>query len=176
MALQDRDTLLRNLKDHLAIAQNRMKQQTYKNRIERHFEVNDRVFLKLHPYRQQSLVHRPSQKLARCFFGSFQVEAKIGKVAYKLFLPANCKLHLIFHVSLLKKRIGSGTPVATTLPQFDQHDLIEWKSERVLDVAVVTKRKRTITRWLVAWQGLPPEDATWEDAYSVVRKFLDFQA
>ncbi|XP_004300989.1 PREDICTED: uncharacterized protein LOC101299196 [Fragaria vesca subsp. vesca] len=176
VALQDRDTLLSHLKDHLATAQNCMKQQADKNRTEHSFEVNDWDFLKLHPYRQQSLVRRPSQKLAPHFYGPFQVEAKISKVAYKLTLPANCKLHPIFHVSLLKKRVGSGTPVAATLPQFDTKGLIDWQPNRVLDMAVVTKRKRAVTKWLVAWKGLPLEDATWEEAYSMVRKFPDFQA
>ncbi|KAL6198785.1 hypothetical protein ACLB2K_028574 [Fragaria x ananassa] len=176
LALQDRDQLLQSLKDHMSLAQNRMKQQSDKNRTEREFQIGDWVFLKLHPYRQQSLIRRPNRKLAPHFYGPFKVADRIGKVAYKLSLPPACKIHPIFHVSLLKRRIGDDTPVAATLPQFDKHGAIEWEPDRVLDMHVVHTKKRPITKWLVAWKGLPLEDATWEVAYNMAKQFPNFQA
>ncbi|KAK9913983.1 hypothetical protein M0R45_037782 [Rubus argutus] len=175
-ALRNRDSLLQSLKDHMALAQNRMKQQADKGRTEREFNEGDWVYLKLHPYRQQSLVKRPSHKLSPRFYGPFQVSARIGKVAYRLTLPANSKIHSVFHVSLLKKRIGTDTPLSPTLPQFDDQGEILWTPARVLDMAVIRKKKRSITQWLIQWTGLPEEDATWETAHSIVSRFPDFGA
>lgn len=149
LALRNRDALLQSLKDNMAIAQNRIKQQADKGRTEREFQEGDWVYLKLHPYRQHSLVKRPSHKLSPRFYGPFQISARIGKVAYRLALPPHCKIHPVFHVSSLKKRIGSATPLSPTLPQFDDHGEVIWTPARVLDMAVVRQKKRSVTKWLI---------------------------
>ncbi|XP_004310194.1 PREDICTED: uncharacterized protein LOC101296542 [Fragaria vesca subsp. vesca] len=119
IALRNRDDLLKLLRSNMAMAQNKMKQQTDQHRTERTFEEGDWVYLKLHPYRQKSLVKRPSHKLAPRFYGPFQIVSKIGTVTYKLRLPPRSKLHPIFHVSLLKKKLGANIPVQVTLPPTD---------------------------------------------------------
>ena len=47
--------VLLGLKENLAMAQNRMKQQVDQHRSERNFEVGDWVFLRLQPYKQISM-------------------------------------------------------------------------------------------------------------------------
>jgi hypothetical protein len=37
------------------------------------------------------------------FFGPFQIIERMGEVAYKLKLPKSTRLHVVFHVSMLKK-------------------------------------------------------------------------
>ena len=53
--LAQREQLLQTLKDNLAQAQHRMKQQTDQHRSERVFNQGDMVFLRLQPYKQTSL-------------------------------------------------------------------------------------------------------------------------
>lgn len=118
-ALRNRDDLLTLLKSHMTVAQNRMKQHVDQKCTEREYKIGDRVYLKLHPYRQKSLDHRPSHKLAPRFYGPFQISAKIGPVAYHLQFPTNCKLNPVFHVSLLKPKLGDHTPVSVTIPPLD---------------------------------------------------------
>ena len=64
------------------------------------------MFLKLQPYRQQSIVVKRNPKLAFKFYGPFQVIQKISFVAYRLQLLAGAKMHIVFHESLLKKKLG----------------------------------------------------------------------
>lgn len=147
--LQRRDSLLRLLKSNMDLARNWMKQQSDKNRIEREFAEGDWVFLKLHPYRQQSLVRRPSHKLVPRFYGPYQVAACVGQVAYRLTLPPNSRIHPVFHVSLLKKKAGTQLTVSSTLPPFEQDGSVAWIPSKVLDMTITKKRNKTITKWLV---------------------------
>ena len=48
------------------------------------------------------------KKLAQRWIGPFRVQARVGKVAYRLELPDRYQFHNVFHVSLLKKYDGSG--------------------------------------------------------------------
>ena len=69
--LSQRQAALDTLKVHLAAAQARMKTQTDRHRQDRSFAVGDWVFLRLQPYRQQSLASKGRWKLSPRYFGSF---------------------------------------------------------------------------------------------------------
>lgn len=73
--------MLAELKDNLQRAQQVMKSQADKHRIDVKFEVGDRVLVKLQPYRQNSASLRKNHKLSMHYFGPFRVLAKVGKVA-----------------------------------------------------------------------------------------------
>ena len=118
-ALQDRMRISASIKENLLKAQQQTKYFADRHRTERSFEVGDLVFLKLQPYRQQTMAIRRNLKLSAKFYGPFELEEKIGEVAYKLKLPPTARIHPVFHVSLLKKRIGPPQQVSTILPEFD---------------------------------------------------------
>ncbi|KAL4651745.1 hypothetical protein ACB092_01G183400 [Castanea dentata] len=101
-----------------------MKQYTDAKHREEQFLVGDLVYLKLQPYWQHSIFRREHQKLASKYFGPFHVTAKVGATAYRLALPVDSKIHLVFHVSLLKRKVGDTNNVTSILPPYsEEHDL-----------------------------------------------------
>ena len=82
-----RDDILVTLKAHLIAAQEKMKFQVDKHRQDRSFDVGDWVYLRLQPYRQNTLAYKGKWKSSPRFFGPFQILQKVGTVSYKLALP-----------------------------------------------------------------------------------------
>lgn len=154
---QDREATLRILKEHLTQAQNHMKQQADKHRTERVCEVGDWVYLRLQPYKQTSLQVRSNVKLAPRFYGPFQVLKKIGRVAYRLNLPPHSKLHPVFHVSLLKKRLGTGVTAQPTLTLVGSDGVLEPQPVAILERRLVKYHGRPATQVLVQWSNSFPK-------------------
>lgn len=58
-----------------------MKKFVDNNRREVQFQEGDWVLVKLRPRRQMSIIGSANSKLAKCYYGPFQVLQKIGPVA-----------------------------------------------------------------------------------------------
>jgi hypothetical protein len=128
-----REAILRYLKENLVMEQNRMKQKADQGRSERQFAEGDQVFLRLQPYKQTSLKVEHCQKLAPKFYGPYTILKRVGQVAYQLALPSHSKLHLVFHVSCLKKVIGAKCQIQTNLPELAEEGSIWLQPQAVLD-------------------------------------------
>lgn len=125
------------------------------------------MFLKLHPYKQ-ALVHlRKNAKLSVRFFGPFKIIEKISFVAYKLELPSRSCIHHVFHVSLLKRRLGGEQIALPQLPAVLEDDRISLKPQAVLEKRMRNKKSEV----LVHWQGLSLAEATWEDQEFIQKQF-----
>ena len=66
--LQERDTIIEELRANVMRAQQKMKQATDLKRA-MNFEICDRIHLKLQLYRQKSIATRHCEKLAALFMG-----------------------------------------------------------------------------------------------------------
>ena len=171
--LASRDDLLHQLKLNLHQASNRMKQIADSKRRDIEFNEGDLVFLRLHPYRQQTVFKRASQKLAHRFYGPFPIEKRIGKVAYQLQLPAGSRIHPVFHVSLLKKTIGDSNARCPTLPPLTDDGALIIEPAEIIDTRWFKKEGKFFEECLVKWKNLPVEDATWENAAELHDRFPD---
>ncbi|GKE94736.1 ty3-gypsy retrotransposon protein, partial [Tanacetum coccineum] len=100
--------------------------------------------------------------LAKRYYGSYEVMERIGKVAYRLVVPATSKIHPVFHVSILKAFLGNGSKVVAGLPQ-EFHDGQPVKQPlAACDVREVLQNGEHVRQILVQWAGGSPEEATWE--------------
>jgi len=165
--LEDKQVMQTLIKQHLARAQRRMKNQADKKRSERVFNVGDWVYLKLQPYVQSSLAPRANQKLAFKFFGPFQIEAQVGTVSYKLSLPSSSYIHPIFHVSQLKQALPVKYEAAELPTALMGHQI----PEQVLQRRVLSKDSAVVLQGLIKWSGLTQSLATWVDLESLKQRF-----
>jgi len=169
--LWDRTTLVSLLKEYLLEAQNRMKHHADKHRIEREFQIEDWVYLRLHPYLQKSIALRKNLKLSLHFFGPFQVVHHIGSVAYELALPPEARIHSIFHVSCLKKKIGNQITPLSTLPPVDSSGELRPESELIVNRWMVKQRGRAATEVLFRWKGASVDDDSWELLWTLQHQY-----
>ncbi|XP_050939335.1 uncharacterized protein LOC127148944 [Cucumis melo] len=170
--LKDRDIALGTLKEHLRIAQEKMKKHADLRRRTVEFQIDDMIFLKLRPYRQLSLRRKHNEKLSPKYFGPYRVLEKIGPVAYKLDLPSIAAIHPVFHVFQLKRVLGDHTQVQ----QLDSYltENHEWMTQP--DEVYGYRKNPNTNDWevLISWKGLPPHEATWEDCNDFKHQFPDF--
>ncbi|XP_019229326.1 PREDICTED: uncharacterized protein LOC109210380 [Nicotiana attenuata] len=162
------------LQDNLHKAKNRMKQFADKKRSDRVFEVGDFVFLKLQPYRQISVMVRKNLKLAVKYYGQYKVISRIGAVAYELELPVGSKIHPVFHVSQLKKKVGSGVFPSQDPPYCNDEGQILTEPIAILERRLVKKGNKAVVEVLLQWADLSKYEATWEDFSFLKSQFPNF--
>jgi hypothetical protein len=95
-------------------------------------------------------------------YGPFTIKEKIGKVAYRLNLPANRRIHNVFHVDLLspyKETDAYGPAFAKPPPDLIEGEE-EYEVESIRDMRMTRGRKR---QYLVHWKGYPVSDDSWVD-------------
>jgi hypothetical protein len=157
------------MKDHLQRAHNQQKVQADKHKVEKTFEVGNLVYLRLQPYKQDSIKRSRAEKLQPHIFGPYRINRKIGAIAYELEFPHGSRIHNVFHVSCLKRAIGQHITPIEVLPPMDEEGKLILISKEILEVWEKRLWKRIIKEYLIIWKDLPIEDATWENE-QVVRE------
>lgn len=110
------------------------------------------VYLKIQPYKLKSLAKRVNQKLKPRYYGPYEIEQRIGFVAYKLKLPLDSRVHSVFHASLLKESIAP-TVGFQPLPACLNDEMVPRGDSEVAQE--VRRNDRGEAEVLIKWKGLP---------------------
>lgn len=140
-----------------------MKHYADQKRRDYTYHIGDLVYVKLRPYRQQSVSGTIYSKLSKRYYGPYKIIEQMGPVAFKLDLPPHAKIHPVFHCSLLKPHHGSSTFPSDELPPltFNNQPIIQPLS--ILETKLDQSTSPPHQMVLVQWQGLAPEDTSWEN-------------
>ncbi|KAK6144764.1 hypothetical protein DH2020_021584 [Rehmannia glutinosa] len=128
------------------------------------FEVGDEVFLGLSP-RKGLINPKKGGKLSLRYVGPYKISQRIGKLAYRLELPAPyAGMQDVFHVSRLKKyQLDPEHIITRDTPHLMENLSYTERPIRIIDQQIRQLRKREIPMVKVVWQNHNrDEDATWE--------------
>jgi hypothetical protein len=98
----------------------------------------------------------------------------VGAVAYRLKLPEESRVHPVFHVSLLKKVVGSYREKEALPDDLDGEKDDAYEPDIVLAQRTIQVQGEEVRQVLVKWKGQNSEEATWEDAVMMTSRFPDF--
>lgn len=158
----------------MKISQDRQKSYADKRRKDLHFEICDKVFLKIS---QMKAVVRFGKrgKLRPRFIGPFEILEKIGDVAYRLALPPNfAAIHNVFHVSMLRKYVHDPSHVVSHATMEVNKNLTYEVPIAILDRKTHTLRNRDISLVKVQWSRHEKDEATWEREEELLAKYPEF--
>jgi len=159
---------VRVIRDRLKEAADRQKSYADMKRKDISFEVGDKVFLKVSPWKRV-LRFGKRGKLSPRFVGPYEMIEKIGPVAYRLALPPSMdKIHNVFHVSMLRKYRSDPSHVVGASDIEVCPDLsYEEEPVRILAREVRQLRSKTIPMVKVLWAHHKEDEATWETEESM---------
>ncbi|XP_026452504.1 uncharacterized protein LOC113352983 [Papaver somniferum] len=177
--LKQRDEVLALLKDALHKSTTIfevlwLKFYADQKRTDRVFSVGDKVYLKLQPYRQAFVALRRNLKHAAKYYGLFEIIKKVGLAAYKVQLPAEARIHPVFHVSQLKQHIGTTHIPSPSLPTLDTDGQFLVIPAAALASRIIFSNGLSVPQLLIQWTNTSPADATWEDAKHIAHHFPKF--
>ncbi|GKA93133.1 abscisic acid 8'-hydroxylase 4 [Tanacetum coccineum] len=115
-----------------------------------------------------TVMGKRNEKLSQRIYGPYSMIERVGVVAYKLQLPEGARIHPVFHVSQLKRALGDGVMVST-LSVADSDEGLVFAPATVLDVRMEGRREV-----LIAWQGMPSTEVTWEGFEVMMQQFPSF--
>ncbi|KAJ0950618.1 putative nucleotidyltransferase, Ribonuclease H [Helianthus annuus] len=151
------------IRNRMVAARDRQKSYADKRRKPLEFEVNDRVMLKISPWK--GLVRFGKRgKLNPRYVGPFRILERIGKVAYKLELPAELgNVHDVLHVSQLKKCLVDETLVVP-FQELKIDDKLQFVEEpiEIMDREVKVRKHSRIPIVRVRWNSRRGPEFTWE--------------
>ena len=101
--IQETEEKVKMIRESLKVATDRQKSYADMKRKDIRYEVREKVFLKVSPWKKVMRFGK-NGKLSPRFIGPYEVIEKVGRVAYCLALPPELeKIHNVFHVSMLRR-------------------------------------------------------------------------
>ena len=160
------------IKDRLKAAADRQKSYADLKRKDIEYNVGDKVFLKVSPWKKV-LRFGKKGKLSPRFIGPYEILDRVGPIAYRLALPPKlAKIHNVFHVSMLRRYRSDPTHIIKAETIEIQPDLT-YKEEPVAILASEVKelRRKRIPLVKVLWRNHSTEEAVRESDESMRRQY-----
>ncbi|KAJ1584817.1 hypothetical protein NDA11_007495 [Ustilago hordei] len=154
--LMDGKERCKYLQEQIREAQRRTVDQYNRKHKDIEFKVGDMVYIN----RRNWKTRRPTPKLDTRFAGPYPVQERVGRRAYRITLPANLRVHDVFHVSMLEPARTSSLPQRAeqpTMPPLPDEDL-DFEVEALID----KRSHHGTTEYKVLWRGYSEEAASWE--------------
>ena len=151
------------VRDNLKIARDRQKSYADNRRKDLQFEIGDRVFLTISPWKGV-LRFGKRGKLSSRYIGPYEIIAIVGPIAYRLDLPPELsKVHNVFHVSMLRKYIPDPSHVLRD-QAVELKDNLTYKEQpmQIVDRREQILRNKVIPLVKVLWGNHGIKAATWE--------------
>ncbi|KAD4981942.1 hypothetical protein E3N88_18613 [Mikania micrantha] len=142
------------IKDRLKVARDRQKSYADHRRRPLEFQVNDKVLLKVSPWKGMVRFGKKG-KLSPRYVGPFRIIERVGSVAYKLELPDELKgIHDIFYESNLKKCLSDDS-LRVPLDEIQLDDKLQFIEEpvEILDREIKTLKRSRIPIVKVRWNS-----------------------
>ncbi|MCO5569514.1 hypothetical protein L7F22_023227 [Adiantum nelumboides] len=162
------------IKEAISIAQQKHKAAADKHRRPVHFSTNDWVLLKFPKARLRHTTGKSWHgeltghqkyyaKLARRYYGPFQILRSINETAYQLKLPSHWPIHNAFHVSLLKAYKGDlpQEPILDDPLEFEGTEEIFQPEHIIRHEDKVLRNGKVLCKYLIKFKKYPFEDAKW---------------
>jgi len=127
------------------------------------------VNLRLH--RGYKLPAVTSRKIGQQLAGPFKIEERIGRLAYRLDLPTNMKIHNVISVAHLEPATDPKDDPYRRRPAVplivDGQN--EWEIERLIQKRRIRRGRGWSTQFLVRWKNCGPEEDWWMSERELLR-------
>ncbi|GAB2281625.1 hypothetical protein Dimus_039484 [Dionaea muscipula] len=161
--VEDASQKIAVIRDRLLTAQSRQKSYADNLRRDLEFQVGDKVFLKVSPWKG-AIRFRKKGKLSPRYIGPFDILDRVGDVSYRVALPPSlADVHNVFHVSMLRKYVHSHAHVID-FEQLRVREDMTYEERLCRDYGFEEKvlRNKTVQVVKVLWRNHAVEEATWE--------------
>jgi hypothetical protein len=83
-------------------------------------------------------------------------------------------VHPLFHVSILRKKVGDVAIVSQALPIVDEEGRVKVYPVAILERKLMKKDNRAVVGGLIQWSNSFPEGAIWEELTEIQLQFPEF--
>ena len=158
--------------DSLKSASDRQKSYADLKRKDIEFQIGDKVFLKVSPWKKILRFGRKG-KLSPRFIGPYEIIERVGPVAYRLMLPPELeKIHNVFHVSMLRRyRSDPSHVISPTEVEINPDMSYEEEPISILAREIKELRNKKIPLVKVLWHKHGVEEATWESEDAMKERY-----
>ncbi|KAK5842878.1 hypothetical protein PVK06_005294 [Gossypium arboreum] len=170
--IKDAEQKVKVIRESLKAATDRQKSYADLKRKDIEYQVGDKVFLKVSPWKKILRFGRKG-KLRPRFIGPYEISKRVGPVAYRLILPPELeKIHDVFHVSMLRRYRSDPSHVINLSEVEIQSDLsYEEEPIRILAREVKELRNKRVPLVKVLWLKHGVEEATWETENAMKERY-----